>query len=76
MWSSTYKCTRKSNHHYELVTESERDPRIWPNMAPKCRMCGKHLSLAKVENLAQIDYSRIRKRRGKIGFKGQQLELF
>ena len=76
MWSSSYRCTRKSDHHYEKVTESERDPRIWPEMAPKCSMCGKYMALSKVETLSQIDYSRVRKSKRRLGFTGQQLELF
>lgn len=76
MWSTEWKCTREANHHYEKVTESARDPRIWPEMAPKCAMCGKYMTLVKVENLSQIDYSRPKKDKRKLRFKSQQLELF
>lgn len=76
MWNVLYRCTRDKNHHYEERTQEDRSPHTWAPNPPKCRLCGKVMTMAKVENLHPMEYSRGRVRRKPGGFKSEQPGLF
>lgn len=76
MWNVLYKCTRDKNHHYEERTQEDRNPHTWGSNPPKCRLCGKVMTMAKVENLHQMEYGRGRIRHKPGKSTGGQIELF
>lgn len=76
MWQILYKCNRDFGHATECERLVERSPYIAPPNPPKCHVCDRAMTMAKVENLDPPVYTRTRQSRTRKGVGAEQLELF